>query len=175
LCYTLVTYEKEFNAKKQKKKKKEARLHGQNEHTWWQGRAEEPQKKAQENPLCMTPAPPAGSLARLAKNYEYQRVYRRGRLARGRAVWVYLLPRDDKKVRLGVSVSRKVAKKATDRNKLKRSFKELMRCRAKSAAFGYDTVVVVKKAAPLTSTGLKAIREELTSLLDRLADKVATQ
>ncbi|NQT90599.1 MAG: ribonuclease P protein component [Candidatus Omnitrophica bacterium] len=38
-------------------------------------------------------------------------MYRRGRLARGRAVWVYLLPRDDKKVRLGVSVSRKVAKR----------------------------------------------------------------
>lgn len=103
---------------------------------------------------------------RLTKNYQYRRVYREGKLARGSNLWLYLLPTSDGQVKIGVSISRRIIKKTTVRNKLSRAIKEWFRQhRSNSGEDSYEAVVVLKKDTPPTRTGLKLIKEELSRLL----------
>lgn len=107
-------------------------------------------------------------LRRLTKNYQYRRVYREGRLVRGNSLWFYLLPTIDGQVKIGVSISRRIIKKTTVRNKLSRAIKEWFRQhRSNSGEDSYEAVVVLKKDTPPARANLKLIREELSHLLIR--------
>lgn len=113
----------------------------------------------------MRPGPASSSLERLTGDCQYRRVCKQGRLARGDILWLYLLPASGRRIKLGLSISSKVIKKATARNKLKRTIKEWFRQNNPSTKGGYEAVVAVKKEIPITRGNLKEIREELSRLL----------
>lgn len=117
----------------------------------------------------MKSTPASASPGRLTKGYQYRRVYKEGRLVRGEILWVYLFPASGNRIRLGVSISRRVIKKATARNGLNRTIREWVRQNRKSTEGGYEAVVVVKKDIPLTKANLRLIKGELSRLLEKIS------
>ncbi len=65
--------------------------------------------------------------------------------------------------RLGTVVSKKVSKRAHDRNRVKRLLREYFRTRRAEVAPPLDLVVVAKRGAP--ALGLAAVAEELDPLV----------
>ena len=82
----------------------------------------------------------------LNKNYEFQRLYKRGTSAPG-AYFVLYARRNGKSInRLGITVSKKVGK-AVQRNRAKRRLKELYRTSLHRLKIGYDIVIVARSSA----------------------------
>ena len=98
---------------------------------------------------------------RLRKNGDFRRVFRqRKRLFSSHFVLYYWL-NDQNHPRLGVVVSRRNARLATRRNRIKRKVKEVFRLRQTEFA-GIDIVIVAQKSAE------KATKEELSLCLEKL-------
>lgn len=113
----------------------------------------------------MMPLRANAGVRRLTKTSEFRRVYLKGKRLKGPTLWVYLLPVLETKIRIGISVSIRVAKGATERNRIKRVIKEWLRQKAKArAGKGYDVVVVVKEAPKTGKEGSVAMRKELSLL-----------
>lgn len=110
---------------------------------------------------------------RLSRSGDFDRVYREGRSHSNRYLVLYAFPRDTdsdapdetEKVRLGISVSRKVGG-AVDRNGVKRSIREAFWAIADGLPEDYDFVLVARPdAAGLVeregSTGVESALREL--------------
>jgi ribonuclease P protein component len=129
--------------------------------------------------------PPPGALR---KTREYRRVYTSARPIKGEYCRLYLAPASPRPclsarqeaaaltqrpgaarpcVRLGISVSKSVAKKAVQRSRVKRIIRswfraEALPCRTQGRK---DIIVVVKKLPQLGRGGSRALRRELNQLL----------
>ena len=79
----------------------------------------------------------------LTENYEFLRVYKKGKAYNGRLVVIYLLKRRDSRKRLGITATKKVGK-ACVRNRARRLIYENIRLFMPSISPGYDIVVVAK-------------------------------
>jgi len=79
------------------------------------------------------------------KDKDYQRVYRKGATFFSKNLLVRTLDNEMAVARVGVVVSKKVAKKATDRNKIKRRIRELIRLKLAKLQKGMDYVFVPKR------------------------------
>lgn len=106
-----------------------------------------------------------GRLPTLTRNYEYQRVYGRGKYASSRTLVVYVLPNRTGARRVGITTSRKVGK-AVVRNRLRRLVRENMRVLYPSLPTGRDIVIVARKAD--VSATCASVGRELHALLVRL-------
>ena len=106
-----------------------------------------------------------GRLPTLTRNYEYQRVYGRGKYASSRTLVVYVLPNRTGARRVGITTSRKVGK-AVVRNRLRRLVRENMRVLYPSLPEGRDIVIVARKAD--ASATCASVGRELHALLVRL-------
>lgn len=82
---------------------------------------------------------------RLKKQADFSRVMQGGARFRSRFLLSFYLPSSQNQPRLGITVSKKVVKKAVDRNKLRRQIAELARPMIKSwpKASAGDIVMVV--------------------------------
>ncbi len=104
--------------------------------------------------------------ARLKRSRDFQAVYKR------RASWAspnlvlyvrFRTPREGEASRLGFVISKKVAKRAHDRNRLKRRLREISRhFLLPSALRPFDALVVARTPAP--AIGFDQLTRELTSL-----------
>jgi ribonuclease P protein component len=106
-----------------------------------------------------------GRLPTLTRNYEYQRVYGRGKYASSRTLVVYVHPNRTGARRVGITTSRKVGK-AVVRNRMRRLVRENMRLLYPSLPAGRDIVVVARKADK--SATCAGVGRELRHLLVRL-------
>lgn len=88
-------------------------------------------------------------IGRLKSKNDFRLIFREGKRVTGKIITIYYRKRgEDKKNRLGISISSKVGK-AVFRNKIKRSIRESLRSIEKSynkIFYGYDIIVSVKKA-----------------------------
>jgi ribonuclease P protein component len=82
----------------------------------------------------------------LNKNYEFQRLYRRGASAAGAYFVLYARRNGGNENRLGITVSKKVGG-AVQRNRAKRRLKELYRTNSRLLKKGYDIVIVARASA----------------------------
>jgi len=105
--------------------------------------------------------------ARLLNGRAYDAVFRDNRRLADR-YWTVLVHRtaDDSGGRLGLAVAKKRAKRATDRNRIKRVARESFRQARATRLAGFDVVVMNRDAA----TG--ASRAELRAALDALWNKL---
>jgi len=85
-------------------------------------------------------------LNRLNKRKDFERIHQQGQIARGRLMILKAKRNDFQYSRIGIIVSKKVAKKATQRNKIKRRMRRIVREEI-LLHNGYDFVIILKHDA----------------------------
>ncbi len=76
----------------------------------------------------------------LCRNYEFERVFKKGRFFNSKHLTLYVRPRQDKQLMLGVTVAKKV-KGSVNRNQVKRWLREIYRQSEQEIAPGYDLIL----------------------------------
>lgn len=100
----------------------------------------------------------------LRMNYEFSRVYHKGRYLAGRHVVLHYLRRPGRVNRLGVTASRKI-KGSVRRNRIKRLLRESYRQIEDRLIPGYDLILVGRDAAELPD--FQSVRQDVGRLLQR--------
>lgn len=99
----------------------------------------------------------------LAKNRDFQNVYRTGKSLANKYLVLYKKKRDDEgENRVGISVSRKVGNSVV-RHRIKRLIKESYRLNCGQAVGGYDLVVIAREKS--NGRTYQEIENALLSLL----------
>ncbi|MCR4436530.1 MAG: ribonuclease P protein component [Clostridiales bacterium] len=101
----------------------------------------------------------------MKKNYEFMRVYKRGKFFVGKFITLYVLKNDSAVNRLGITVSKKIGK-SVKRNRIKRLVRENYRMFEAYTASGYDYVFVSRISE--TVPDFFDIRKEMKFLLKKL-------
>ncbi|HHW49141.1 MAG TPA: ribonuclease P protein component [Clostridiaceae bacterium] len=99
------------------------------------------------------------------KNYEFQRIFRKGRFFAGKFIILYVLKNNYGKNRLGITASRKVGK-SVRRNRLKRLIRENYRAYEDFIKDGYDLVFIARDSG--TMPDYYDIKKEMKFLLKKL-------
>jgi len=79
----------------------------------------------------------------LTKNYEFKRLYNKGKSAASKYVVVYYIKTGKPENRLGITVSTKLGG-AVQRNRIRRRLKEIYRLNEDSLRSGYNIVIVAR-------------------------------
>lgn len=101
----------------------------------------------------------------LTASPEFERVYRKGSVYRGRLFSVHFLPNTLGSPRLGLSVSKKVGG-AVNRNKVRRRLKEIFRSSVMSLPGGADFVISARP--PAAEASFEELNDEFLRSLRRL-------
>jgi len=101
----------------------------------------------------------------LTKNWEFQRVYSKGKYSATRNLVVYALPNNLNAVRIGITTSKKIGN-AVSRNRMRRLIRENLRIIDVQIKVGMDIVIVARKAEDTAS--LDSVGKELRYLLRKL-------
>ncbi len=80
----------------------------------------------------------------LKKNYEFSRVYKRGKYFRDKNLTLNVFATNNQYTRYGISISKKIFKSSVKRNLYRRRIKEVLRIHFDDIKVGYDIVFVVK-------------------------------
>ncbi|MDO9399288.1 MAG: ribonuclease P protein component [bacterium] len=108
----------------------------------------------------------------LTKDKDFDRIFKQGRSCYGQIIGLKVLANELGQNRLGVIISRKVSKKAVERNKFKRRVKEVFRLQADKTITGYDILVIAlsgaKKNALRRIPSYQEIKKEIEQGLSRL-------
>ena len=102
----------------------------------------------------------------LKQNYEFRRVYNKGKSGVSPFLVVYARPNRGKRNRLGVTVSTKLGKAVT-RNRVRRRLREIYRLSQPEMKQGYDIVLVARTRA------VTASYPELTRAYRKSCEKLA--
>jgi ribonuclease P protein component len=108
----------------------------------------------------------------LKKNYEFLKVFKKGRFYAGKYLYIYVLPNGLNSNRLGISVSKKIGK-SVKRNRVKRLIRENYRAFEETVPSGYDIIFTARSSTVFT--GFKEIGRDLGFLLKRLGFKGSIQ
>jgi len=101
----------------------------------------------------------------LTKNYEFKRLYNKGKSAASKCVVIYCKKNGKEKNRLGVTVSTKLGG-AVQRNRIRRRLKEIYRLNESTLRLGYDIVLVARLRC--RHAGWSELETSVLSLLDKL-------
>jgi len=101
----------------------------------------------------------------LKKNYEFLRVFKKGKFQAGKFMTLYILENNFRKNRLGITASKKVGK-SVKRNRIKRLIRENYRIIENNVEIGYDIVFVARESEIMPE--FNDIRKEMKYLMKRL-------
>lgn len=99
------------------------------------------------------------------ENYEFRRIYRKGRSAVSPCMVVYCQKNRQGRSRLGVTVSTKLGH-AVVRNRVRRRLREIYRLNREHMVPGYDVIVVARNRA--AAAPYRRLEREYLSLLNKL-------
>jgi len=103
---------------------------------------------------------------RLTDNKDFQTVYRRGRYNATALFSVNILPNHLGVTKIGVVVNKKVAKRANERNTVKRQVREIVRLAYSGLQNGQSVVITVKQ--PALVADYKKMEQELFASFKKL-------
>ncbi len=105
--------------------------------------------------------------ARLRKNKDFDKVYKKGKSYSSKILKMYVLTSDLPFQRCGFSISKKVSKKAVERNKLKRRLSFIFREESKKIKDGIDIIFVARtELISLAFSELEILVKNLLSKAD---------
>lgn len=102
---------------------------------------------------------------RLRQQKDFDTVFQRGGTAQNEFLMVRFLRNQRSVSRFGLVLSAKVAKKAVDRNRLRRQINEIIRLNLEAILSGLDFVFVIKR--PLLEKSYQELETVLVSLLEK--------
>ncbi len=102
---------------------------------------------------------------RLRKKKDFTRIYQQGRSFATPCLWMKTSPNHLENNRLGIVVSRKISKKAVERNLIKRRLRALVKQDLSSLKTGYD-IILTARSGILRKSYLE-LENNLISLLKR--------
>ncbi len=100
---------------------------------------------------------------KLKRSWQFEKVYKSGNKYIGEPFIVYVLPNNNKSVRIGLTVTKKVGK-SVQRNRIKRIIREALRS-LNGISLGNDIVIVARKSS--IDIKCSEAREVLNYLLNR--------
>jgi ribonuclease P protein component len=103
---------------------------------------------------------------RLTKKKDFDQVFKNGRSAYSGILGLKYLDNELKDSRFGIIISNRVSKKATERNKLKRQIREIIRSQINKIKPGKDCIFIV--LSPILGKSHEEIEESIEKLLQRL-------
>lgn len=103
---------------------------------------------------------------RLRKQKEFERVFRQGNKLTGKLVALHYIYNGEDLQRVGVTVSKRVDKKAVTRNRLKRIFREIFRIEKAALPKGVDIILRALPACSKVEYG--ELRYEILSLAENI-------
>jgi len=106
-------------------------------------------------------------LERLRKNYQFIRVYKRGRFFKGKYLILYILTNGVTTSRVGISISRKFGS-SVRRNKMKRFIRECYQSYQDEVTTGYDLVFVVRNGIKNDVPSYHVVKKEVKDLLGKV-------
>ncbi|SHI13181.1 ribonuclease P protein component [Sporobacter termitidis DSM 10068] len=106
----------------------------------------------------------------LKNNYEFRRLYTKGRSAASQYAVVYCRKNKGSMNKLGLTVSTKIGK-AVQRNRIRRRFKEIYRLNEDKLIPGFDIVIVARTKSRFAT--YHALEADLLSLMGRLGLRAA--
>jgi len=101
----------------------------------------------------------------LKKNYEFLRIYKKGRFFAGKYLVIYVWENQSEGNRLGITVSNKIGK-SIKRNRLKRLIRESYRLYEEFIPGGLDIIFVARKVEE--EAGFAEIKKEMKFLLNKM-------
>jgi ribonuclease P protein component len=102
---------------------------------------------------------------RLRKSSEFQRVRQQGRSSTSRLLILTCVPNDLARLRIGFVVSKRISKRAVERNHLKRLLGEAIRPSLPELPTGWDLVLSARNAANTAS--LAELEKDIVTVLHR--------
>lgn len=102
---------------------------------------------------------------RLKRKKEFEAVFKGGRIVRGNSFFLKYLANGTNKTKIGFVVSKKVSKKAVERNKVKRRLREIARSRKEDINKGFSIVVVTLPI--IKNLPFEEMKKEFNILLEK--------
>lgn len=102
---------------------------------------------------------------RLRKSSEFQRVRQQGRNVTSRLLTLAWTPNDVAQLRIGFVVSKRISKRAVDRNHLKRLLSEAIRPHLRGLPPGWDLVLSARRST--LAADLSTLEQDISALLRR--------
>ena len=103
---------------------------------------------------------------RLVKEKDFARTFKRGKSFYARFLGVKAAANQTGTNRYGIIISSKVSKKATERNKLKRQIRAVLKELDEQLISGYDMAIIVSPAA--LKQDFKSLKAELVKIFSKL-------
>ena len=136
------------------KKTQNPRFYGTYEHSGWKIGVEAPQSQRTETSGCVTCSYHRSTgldFGKLRTSLEYREVYQNGRRYTDSCMTVFVLNRESKVIRFGITVTKKMGN-AVKRNRIKRVLREALRSFYSQVAQPCDIVVIARKEIILLDT-----------------------
>jgi len=102
---------------------------------------------------------------RLKKKKDFENVFAGGKTAKAKYFFLKTIETKNTESRMGFIVSKKVSKKAVERNRTKRLFREAVRLDVARIKPGYDLVFIVLNSAK--EKDLTEIKKEIEFILEK--------
>ena len=102
---------------------------------------------------------------RLRRASEFSRVRQQGRSLASRLLILAWVPNQDAKLRIGFIVSKRISKRAVERNYIKRLLSEVIRSLLPELSPGWDIVLSARRA--ITTADVAMLEQDVVSLLRR--------
>jgi len=102
---------------------------------------------------------------RLKKKKEFEAVFKGGRIVRGNNFFLKYLANGTDKTKIGFIVSKKISKKAVERNRVKRRLREAFRAKKQDIKLGLS--IIIMTAPSIKGITFEEIQKEADVLLEK--------